>query len=1737
MILVSGLCQSDQQSLLLQMKNSLTFDSTLSVSLVQWNQSTDCCTWSGVDCDMAGRVISLDLRGESICGLLPPSMGYLTRLEYLDLSSSNFNGPLPPSMGNLTRLEYLDLSSNNFNGPLPPSMGNLTRLEYLYLSSNSFSGPLPPSMGNLTRLEYLYLSFNSFTGPLPPSMGNLTQLEHLDLSSNSFSGPLPPSMGNLTRLEYLVLSFNSFSGPLPMSIFEIKSLRFLLLASNKFNGTVQLDAIGRLDMLRTFDLSYNNLAVNVNSSFSSFPPHIWQLKLASCKLVMIPNLKKISSIAVLDLSDNHISGEIPNWIWEVVCGTLSLSHNSLVGFQEPYSIKNLDYLDLHSNRLQGKIPLPPLEAELVDYSGNNFSSSIPDDIVGRIPISTQLQSFSPTSFEGNEGLCGPPLMKSCTNSNKSPIPAPTNESDPSAPSSSNEFDWQFFLVIGVGFGTSFVAVVAPLIFSNKVNLCHVVLVAGQCQSDQQSLLLQLKRSLKFDFNRSVHLVKWGQNTECCNWSGVYCDGGGRVTGLNLSFESISGGIENSTGLFSLQHLRSLDLAYNRFNASQIPSRFANLTNLTYLNLSNAGFVGQIPTAISRMTRLVTLDLSTFSFSGIGLLKLENPNLKVLVQNLTELRELHLDGINISANRNDWCHALSSSLPDLQVLSLSGCFLSGPIHRALVSLQLLSVIRLDQNNLSSSVPDFFADFSNLTFLGLSSCGLNGKFPEEIFRVPTLETLDLSNNVLLGGSLPDFPENLSLRTLNLFQTNFSGTLPDSIGNLKKLSRIELPSCNFSGPIPTPMSNLTELVYLDLSTNNFSGKIPSFHMSKNLTYLDLSHNVLSGGISFTEWKGLRNLVYVDLRFNSFNGIIPPSLFELPSLQKLQLANNQFDGQLHDFLTASSSVLDTIDLSGNRLEGPIPKSVFEINTLNILLLSSNKFNGTVQLDTIQRLRNLTRLELSYNSLTVNASSDSPFLSQITTLKLASCNLSVIPNLKNQLGLFHLDLSQNQISEEVPNWIWNVSKGSLIHLNLSCNLLKGLQEPYSLPNLSVLDLHYNQLQGKIPPPPATAAYVDYSRNSFTSIPADIGNFLTTTLFLSLSNNSLSGVIPESICNATYLQVLDLSSNNLSGMVPTCLNERMEGLVVLNLRRNNLNGTISGTFPGNCGLQTLDLNDNQIEGMVPKSLASCTMLEVLDLGNNQINDTFPCWLKTVSSLRVLVLRSNRFYGDIGCPEVNGTWPRLQIVDLASNNFGGKIPGKALTTWHAMFVDEDEAQPNFKHLQFEVLGLSGLYYLDSITVTSKGPINSSLKNLQSLSVIRLDRNNLSSPVPDFLAEFPNLTSLHLSNCGLHGKIPEKLFQVQSLLFKCSKNLTRLELSHNSFSGAISSTDWEQLLNLVYVDLRYNSLNGSIPPSLLALSSLQQLQLGHNQFESQIPEILNASSSLLDTLDLSSNKFEGTIPMSVFELKRLHILLLSYNKFNGTIHLDAIQRIGSLTRLNLSYNKLAVNVSGSDFSFPPWISTLILASCKLSMIPNLRNQSLLSHLDLSDNQISGEIPNWIWEVGNGSLTHLNLSRNSLVGLQEPFCILPLSVLDLHSNWLQGKIPLPPPFAVYVDYSNNNFSNSIPHDIVLDLSSNNLSGSIPACLIQRSEYLNDPIVRQNNLGVLNVRRNSLNGTISDKFPANYGLRTLNMNGNQLEGSIPKSLANCGVLEVLDLGNNHINDAFPCWLKNVSSLCVLVL
>nr|KAJ0185207.1 hypothetical protein LSAT_V11C900469200 [Lactuca sativa] len=94
--------------------------------------------------------------------------------------------------------------------------------------------------------------------------------------------------------------------------------------------------------------------------------------------------------------------------------------------------------------------------------------------------------------------------------------------------------------------------------------------SSHCQTEQQSVLIRLKKELHFDSLLSSKLVSWEPNAaDCCT----------QVIGLDLSNETISGVIDDSSSLFRLESLETLNLAGNNFNSIPIPSGFGNLISL------------------------------------------------------------------------------------------------------------------------------------------------------------------------------------------------------------------------------------------------------------------------------------------------------------------------------------------------------------------------------------------------------------------------------------------------------------------------------------------------------------------------------------------------------------------------------------------------------------------------------------------------------------------------------------------------------------------------------------------------------------------------------------------------------------------------------------------------------------------------------------------------------------------------------------------------------------------------------------------------------------------------------------------------------------------------------------------------------------------------------------------------------------------------------------------------------
>lgn len=216
---------------------------------------------------------------------------------------------------------------------------------------------------------------------------------------------------------------------------------------------------------------------------------------------------------------------------------------------------------------------------------------------------------------------------------------------------------------------------------------------------------------------------------------------------------------------------------------------------------------------------------------------------------------------------------------------------------------------------------------------------------------------------------------------------------------------------------------------------------------------------------------------------------------------------------------------------------------------------------------------------------------------------------------------------------------------------------------------------------------------------------------------------------------------------------------------------------------------------------------------------------------------------------------------------------------------------------------------------------------------------------------------------------------------------------------------------------------------------------------------------------------------------------------------------------------------------------MSGCNITEFPEfIKDQRNLHSLDLSKNNIKGQVPDWLWRVQE--LQVLDLSHNSLSGFDGSLKDVPgnhMEILDLRSNAFQGRIFIPYTCIVCLFASSNNLTGEIPRSLcgghtsptIIDLSNNNFHGSIPQCLGSHMSSLVD----------LNLRNNSLSGSLPDMFMHAYELSSIDVSHNRLVGKLPASLTACSSLEVLNVESNEINDTFPFQLNSLQKLQVLVL
>ncbi|PHT24901.1 hypothetical protein CQW23_35441 [Capsicum baccatum] len=192
-------------------------------------------------------------------------------------------------------------------------------------------------------------------------------------------------------------------------------------------------------------------------------------------------------------------------------------------------------------------------------------------------------------------------------------------------------------------------------------------------------------------------LSWNKRTDCCSWNGIHCDETDGTT------------------------------------------KFGELSSLMHLNLMYSSFTGVIPTEISHLSKLQVLSIS---IDNSYRLRLEPYNFELLLKNLTQLRDLELDDVNVS-----------SSIPlnffsYLTTLRLPHTVLHGVLPERVFHLSNLEYLYLPYNSLTGPIPSNVGGLQNLRYLYLTSNYLNGTIPSWIFSLTSLSGLDLSNNSFSG-----------------------------------------------------------------------------------------------------------------------------------------------------------------------------------------------------------------------------------------------------------------------------------------------------------------------------------------------------------------------------------------------------------------------------------------------------------------------------------------------------------------------------------------------------------------------------------------------------------------------------------------------------------------------------------------------------------------------------------------------------------------------------------------------------------------------------------------------------------------------------------------------------------------------------------------------------------------------------------------------------------------------------
>ena len=280
-------------------------------------------------------------------------------------------------------------------------------------------------------------------------------------------------------------------------------------------------------------------------------------------------------------------------------------------------------------------------------------------------------------------------------------------------------------------------------------------------------------------------TNWKTDLPLSRWHGVTTGRDGRVTGLVLQGNRLSGRIVPELG--NLTKLKELALTDNNLSG-KIPRKLGSLSDLERINLSNNLLSGEIPPELGNLTRLQTIYLSDNQLSG---------EIPPQLGNLSSV--VHF--------------------------SLSDNLLNGEIPPELGELRKLLSLTLNENQLKGSIPKEIGRLSRLTLLFLWGNQLTGEIPRQLGNLSRLQTLNLGWNRLSGKIPEELGDLFQLDSLSLNNNQLTGNIPEELGNLTRLNSLFLSHNRLDGEVPKALEELTNLGRLRLRGNrHLTGCIPA-------------------------------------------------------------------------------------------------------------------------------------------------------------------------------------------------------------------------------------------------------------------------------------------------------------------------------------------------------------------------------------------------------------------------------------------------------------------------------------------------------------------------------------------------------------------------------------------------------------------------------------------------------------------------------------------------------------------------------------------------------------------------------------------------------------------------------------------------------------------------------------------------------------------------------------------------